>query len=71
MLLALCEARLLASSMPPLCRAFLPTERQTPLLPSYLVASFVDQTIDAFIRRSLASTPLSPLDTVVALFSSE
>jgi len=55
------RAQLLADSMPPICRAFLLPERESPLLPSDLVSSFVNQTVDAFIRRSLSSTPMLPL----------
>ena len=53
--------QLLANSMPPSCRALLLPEREKPLLPSDLVSSFVNQTVDGFIRKSLSSTPMLPL----------
>ncbi len=53
--------QLLANSMPPICRAFLPPEEKKPPLPFDLVHSFVNRTVDAFVRRSLSSTPLMPV----------
>jgi len=46
----------LAEVMPPSCRAF----PEQLLSPSELVLSFVNRTVDAFIRKSLASTSLLP-----------
>jgi len=50
--------QVLANSMPPVCRALPNGDR--PPLPSDLVSSFVDEAIDAFVRASLASSPLLP-----------
>ena len=50
--------QMLASSMPPVCRAVQNKDR--PLLPSDLVSSFVNEVLDAFVRASLASAPLLP-----------
>ena len=55
------RVQLLANSMPPSCRALLLPESEGPLLPSELVSSFVNQTVDTFIRRSLSSMPMLPL----------
>jgi len=55
------RVQLLANSMPPSCRALLLPDRKGPLSPSDLVSSFVNQAVDAFIRRSLSSTPMLPL----------
>ncbi len=55
------RVQLLANSMPPSCRALLLPERKRPLLPSDLVSSFINQTVDVFIRRSLSSIPMLPL----------
>jgi hypothetical protein len=55
------RVQLLADSMPPICRAFLLPEGKRSPLPSDLVSSFVNQTVDAFVRKSLASTSLLPV----------
>lgn len=54
------RVQLLAKSMPPICRALAPPEGKSSPSPSELVFSFLNQTIDAFIRKSLSSTPLLP-----------
>ncbi|MCL0069766.1 DEAD/DEAH box helicase [Dehalococcoidia bacterium] len=54
------RVQLLSNSMPPSCRAFLSPEGKRPLLPSDLISSFLDRTVDAFVRRSLSSTSLLP-----------
>jgi len=55
------RVQLLADSMPPICRAFLlPKGKKSPS-PIDLVADFLNHTVDAFVRRSLSSTPLLPL----------
>ncbi|MCD6456924.1 MAG: hypothetical protein J7K81_09100, partial [Methanophagales archaeon] len=52
----------LAEAMPPSCRAFSDKDKsQLPSLsPSDMVLSFINRTVDAFIRESLASTSLLP-----------
>ncbi|MCX6000887.1 MAG: SNF2 helicase-associated domain-containing protein, partial [Chloroflexi bacterium] len=55
------RVQLLANSMPPSCRALLLPEGNRPLLPSDLVSGFLNQAVDAFVRRSLSSTPMLPL----------
>ncbi len=65
----------LADAMPPACRAFAPRDgdgsdaaaqsqsqspTQSPPPPRDLIMSFLDSTVDAFVRRSLESTSLLP-----------
>jgi len=50
----------LVEAMPPSCRAFSDKDKSQLLSPAGLVLSFVNQTVDAFIRESLASTSLLP-----------
>lgn len=57
--------QVLANSMPPVCRALPHADR--PPLPSDLVSSFVNEAIDAFVRASLASSPLLPRRSVQAM----
>jgi len=46
---------LLARAMPPCCRAIAYPGKK-PLLPEFLVRSFLDQTMDSFIRKSLETS---------------
>ncbi len=50
----------LAGAMPPSCQAFSDKDKSQLLSPADMVLSFVNQTVDAFIRESLASTSLLP-----------
>lgn len=50
------RVQLLSNSMPPCCRA-IQQPAQGNVSPSVLILSFLDETIDAFVRRSLSSTP--------------
>ncbi|MBI4286301.1 MAG: DEAD/DEAH box helicase [Chloroflexi bacterium] len=50
----------LANAMPPVCRAFLSPEGKGPPVASDLVSGFLNQTIDAFVRRSLSAASLRP-----------
>jgi len=54
----------LAEAMPPSCRAFSGKDKDKSQLlslsPADIILSFVNQTVDAFIRESLASTSLLP-----------
>ena len=54
------RVRTLSEAMPPSCRAFQDKEESQMLSPTDLVLSFVNRTVDAFIRKSLASTSLIP-----------
>ena len=54
------RVQLLASSMPPVCRAISMSDRKKPLQPTEIVLSFLNRTVDAFVRESLASTSLLP-----------
>ncbi len=51
------RVQLLSSSMPPSCGAILLSEGEWSS-PSDLVSSFLNRTVDAFVRRALSSTPL-------------
>ncbi|MDY6911830.1 MAG: DEAD/DEAH box helicase [Chloroflexota bacterium] len=54
------RVRLLSDSMPPGCRAFLPQEEGRAPSPSKLLSSFINRTVDAFVRSSLSSISLLP-----------
>ncbi|MBI4336483.1 MAG: DEAD/DEAH box helicase [Chloroflexi bacterium] len=54
------RVQLLADSMPPSCRDFLPPEEGSALSAYDLVSSFLNRTSDAFVRRSLSAKPLLP-----------
>lgn len=46
----------LARMIPPLCWSYLPAENTQSTMPREMVQSFLDQTIDAFVRESYTST---------------
>ncbi len=48
----------LANAMPSVCRAMPSGNR--PLVPLSLVSSFINETVDAFVRENLISSPLLP-----------
>ncbi|MFQ5794409.1 MAG: SNF2-related protein [Candidatus Bipolaricaulia bacterium] len=50
----------LAKAMPPICRAFIQVGEKHSPLPMEIVAGFLDQTVDAFVRGNLSSTALLP-----------
>jgi len=54
------RVQLLSNSMPPSCRALLPQEDGGAPSPSELLSSFINRTVDAFVRSSLSSIPLLP-----------
>lgn len=54
------RVRMLAEAMPPSCRAFPDKDKSQMLSPAELVLSFVNRTVDAFVRESIASIPLLP-----------
>jgi SNF2 family DNA or RNA helicase len=54
------RVRVLAEAMPPGCRAFPDNETSQLLSPADLVLRFINRVVDAFIRKSLASTSLLP-----------
>ena len=54
------RVQLLSNSMPPSCRAVLPPEEGRAPSPSELLSSFLNRTVDAFVRRSLSSISLLP-----------
>ncbi|MBT9148860.1 MAG: DEAD/DEAH box helicase [Dehalococcoidia bacterium] len=54
------RVQLLSNSMPPSCRAFLPQEGGKAPSPSDLLSSFINRTVDAFVRRSLSSISILP-----------
>jgi SNF2 family DNA or RNA helicase len=52
------RVHLLAEVMPPCCRAFPEKDKSQLLSPANLILSFINRTIDAFIRKSLVSISL-------------
>jgi len=54
------RVRMLSEAMPPSCRAFQNKDKSHLASPADLVLSFVNRTVDAFIRKSLVSTSLLP-----------
>ena len=50
----------LARLMPPVCWSFVPPEQKKASLLQNIVLSFLNQTIDAFVRENLVSTSLLP-----------
>ncbi|MFZ2070074.1 MAG: DEAD/DEAH box helicase [Halobacteriota archaeon] len=54
------RVRMLAEVMPPSCRAFPNNDKSQFASPADLVLSFVNQTVDAFVRKSLGSISLLP-----------
>lgn len=54
------RVRMLAEAMPPSSRAFPDKDKSQMLSPADMVLSFVNRTIDAFVRKSIASIPLLP-----------
>lgn len=48
----------LSRAMPPICWAFLPTSEMKPSVVQNVLLSFLNQTLDAFVRGSLSSTSL-------------
>ena len=48
----------LSKAMPPICWAFLPTSEMKPSVLQSVLLSFLNQTLDAFVRESLSSTSL-------------
>ncbi|MDI6885807.1 MAG: DEAD/DEAH box helicase [archaeon] len=54
------RVHLLAEVMPPCCRAFPDSDKSQLLSPANLILSFINRTIDAFIRKSLVSISLLP-----------
>ncbi|RZN37192.1 MAG: DEAD/DEAH box helicase [Methanophagales archaeon ANME-1-THS] len=54
------RVHLLAEVMPPCCRAFPEKDKSQLLSPANLILSFINRTIDAFIRKSLVSISLLP-----------
>jgi SNF2 family DNA or RNA helicase len=48
----------LSRAMPPICWAFLPTSEMKPSALQNVLLSFLNQTLDSFVRGSLSSTPL-------------
>ena len=48
----------LSKAMPPICWAFLPTSEMKPSVVQNVLLSFLNQTLDAFVRESLSSTSL-------------
>ena len=51
---------LLAKAMPPVCWAFLPSSEMKPSVLQNILLTFLNQTLDAFVRKSLSSTALLP-----------
>ncbi|MDQ6643292.1 MAG: SNF2-related protein, partial [Chloroflexota bacterium] len=51
---------LLAKAMPPVCWAFLPSSEMKPSVLQNVLLTFLNQTLDAFVRKSLSSTALLP-----------
>src|SRR5438477_10351206 len=51
---------LLLKAMPPVCWAFLPDSEMKPSVLQNVLLSFLNRTLDAFIRESLSSTSLLP-----------
>src|SRR6266516_369149 len=51
---------LLLKAMPPVCWAFLPESEMKPSVLQNVLLSFLNRTLDAFIRESLSSTSLLP-----------
>ncbi|MBI4332705.1 MAG: DEAD/DEAH box helicase [Chloroflexi bacterium] len=51
--------QLLAGAMPPCCLAIVRPDKET-VQPAGLLRTFLDQTIDGFVRRAAAQIPLSP-----------
>lgn len=54
------RVRTLSEAMPPSCRAFSDKDKSPMSSSTDMVLSFVNRTVDAFIRKSLASTSLLP-----------
>ena len=54
------RVHLLAEAMPPCCRAFPEKDKSQLLSPANLIMSFINRTIDAFIRKSLVPISLLP-----------
>lgn len=54
------RVRMLAEAMPPSCRAFSDNDKSQMLSAADMVLSFVNRTVDAFVRESIASTSLLP-----------
>lgn len=54
------RTKLLSEAMPPCCRAFVLSSKEHPESPGALVSTFLNQTIDAFIRESFSSSSLLP-----------
>lgn len=52
--------RKLSEAMPPICRAFIPPDEENSPQPLEIVSHFLNQTVDAFVRGNLSSTPLLP-----------
>ena len=50
----------LVRQMPPICWSFVPPEERTVALLQNIVMHFLNQNVDAFVRGSLAATPLLP-----------
>jgi SNF2 family DNA or RNA helicase len=51
---------LLLKAMPPVCWAFLPESEMKPSVLQNVLLSFLNRTLDAFVRESLSSTSLLP-----------
>jgi len=51
---------LLLKAMPPICWAFLPGSEMKPSVLQNILLSFLNRTLDAFVRESLSSTSLLP-----------